>query len=348
MSADVAETIVIETAALRVSLIPSRGADIFELVDRESGQDTLFKTPWGVSGGLARTGGAAPVTSWFDSYAGGWTVLVPNGGAACEVMGVELPFHGEASVAPWEVTARSDDGRSVDLRCLLRRSPLRLDRRVTLDRERPTLTLHERLTNIGGEPYDFIWAHHPTLGEALLDGQCRIDTSARSIETDASYDPPGNALVPGARGHWPLIEGREGTVDLSTVPAPGTTRSLLAYLSEFGSDAWYAVSNHGRGIGFALRWPVDVFPCAWFWQELNASSGYPFFRAARAIAIEPSTTFPADGLAAAIASSRARTLAPGEAAEVTLTAALFRPRGAVTGVLSDGTVVFADAAQQTT
>jgi hypothetical protein len=331
------DLLVLEGESLRVSLLPRRGADIYELVLRASGQDTLFKASWGRRPPASGLGSAASFTGWFDSYSGGWCVLFPNGGAPCEVLGAELPFHGEASLATWEVLSASE--REARLEARLVRSPLRIERWLTVDERRPVLTVRERVMNEGRQPYPYLWAHHPTLGADLLEGPCRIDTSARSVHVDAGYDLPGNALVPGAESEWPIVEGRDGPVDLSAVPPPGEERSLLAYLSEF-EEGWYAVSNEAAGLGFALRWPVETFPCAWFWQELNASPGYPWYQAARTIAIEPSTTFPADGLAAAIEAGRSRTLQPGESHEVTIVASLFRPAGRVRYVDADGDVQF--------
>lgn len=333
-----AYVLVLEGEALLVSLLPSRGADIYELIDRRSGQDVLFKAPWGGRPRGAPVGATSSETRWFDSYRGGWNLLFPSGGAACSVLGAELPFHGEASVSAWEVISTSGSG-GAHLGIRLARSPLRIERRVSVDERRPVLTVRERVTNEGQDPYPYQWTHHPTLGSRLLAGSCRIDTAARSVHVDPGYNPPGNALRPGATSAWPLADGPTGLVDLSLVPGPGASRSLLAYISDF-DDGWYAVSNDEAGIGFALRWPTEMFPHAWFWQELNASADYPWFRAARAIAIEPSTTFPADGLAGAIARGGNRTLQPGESAEVVITAAVFRPAGRVQTVTSDGNVRF--------
>ena len=40
--------VVLESDRLRVTVLPDKGADIYELVDLASGVDLLFKTPWGL------------------------------------------------------------------------------------------------------------------------------------------------------------------------------------------------------------------------------------------------------------------------------------------------------------
>jgi hypothetical protein len=64
-----------------VTVLPEKGADILSLVDRRSGVDVLFKTPWGVRtpGPWARRGTSQE--RWIEAYAGGWQLLLPNGGA---------------------------------------------------------------------------------------------------------------------------------------------------------------------------------------------------------------------------------------------------------------------------
>ena len=42
------ESVVLETSELRVSVLPEKGADIYELVDVRTGTDVLFKGPWGL------------------------------------------------------------------------------------------------------------------------------------------------------------------------------------------------------------------------------------------------------------------------------------------------------------
>ena len=41
-------SVVLESDALRVVVLPEKGAEIHRLVDRESGIDVLFHVPWGL------------------------------------------------------------------------------------------------------------------------------------------------------------------------------------------------------------------------------------------------------------------------------------------------------------
>ena len=77
--------------------------------------------------------------------------------------------------------------------------------------------------------------------------------------------------------------------DLSRVPGPSVPRHLLAYFERFDAG-WYGITNTALGLGVGLVWPKELFPYAWFWQELNFSADFPWFGRARVIAIEPAST----------------------------------------------------------
>jgi hypothetical protein len=67
------------------------------------------------------------------------------------------------------------------------------------------------------------------------------------------------------------------STDLSVVPGQTAPRHLLAYFDCFDAG-WYGITNTALGLGVGLVWPKEIFPYAWFWQELCASSGHPWYR----------------------------------------------------------------------
>src|SRR5690606_33972455 len=119
-------------------------------------------------------------------------------GEAGEYKGVELNYHGEASTSVWDVDGVDTDGGSAQIRLSvrLRRSPFRIERVMRLEGDRPVLIIRERVTNVGGEPMEFMWGHHPAYGAPFLSGACRVDTSARTIWADDVYDGDANRLEP--------------------------------------------------------------------------------------------------------------------------------------------------------
>jgi galactose mutarotase-like enzyme len=335
--------IVLENDLLAATVLPDKGADIYQLVDKSRELDVLWKSP----SGLRRTGGGFSTASnswvaWTENYEGGWQEIFPNGGNSCDYNGVELNFHGEASAMAWdtEIVQTTGDFAEVKFFVRLARSPLKLERLMRIEAGKPVLILHERITNEGGEPIDYMWGHHPAFGAPFLDGTCVIDTNARTFRADDRSDAPGNPLTPGGRFIWPIGQRGGVEIDLSRVPGPDSERGTMAYLGNFdGETAWYGITNTTLGAGVGLVWRTAAFPHAWFWQEMHSSPGFPWYKSVYVMAIEPFTSIPGQGLVNVIESTGThRTLASGETAEAELRAVFFEGSAGVSRIDLDGTV----------
>jgi hypothetical protein len=185
-----------------------------------------------------------------------------------------------------------------------------------------------------------MWGHHPAFGAPFLSATCRIDTNAKTLIADRTSDAPGNPLDPGRSYEWPWGGRGDGRVDLSAVPGPGVGQSMLGYFSNYqGEHGWYGITNTELGFGVGLVWPIAAFPHAWFWQELNASSGYPWYRGVYTMAIEPGTSYPGQGLVSVIEQTGLhRTLQPGESAEAALRAVFYESNLGVAAIDGEGRV----------
>jgi Domain of unknown function (DUF4432) len=285
---------------ISVTVLPEKGCDIIKLVDRETGVDVLVKTPWAYGRRPVHT--PSSLEAWIEMYPGGWQLLLPNGGDAVVENGVEWGFHGEAGLIEWQVE-RADEVSAVCSTSLIT-APLAVVRLLRLDHA--VLQIEDRVTNLGGDPIEVMWGHHPAFGAPFLEPGCRIETSARTFTADDRT--PGANLEPGQSSEWPYATlAGGGHIDLSVIPPYEEQRAVLGYLHDFERGA-YRVVNPRQGLAVELRWPLDVFPTAWFWQELNASSGYPWYRRMYTTAVEPNTTAPAHGIAHARASGGATLL----------------------------------------
>ena len=319
-----------------VTVLPEKGADILSFVDRRSGVDVLFKTPWGTRtpGHWARRGTSQE--RWMEAYAGGWQLLLPNGGDECVERGATWGFHGEAAVLPWQVVSATKAAAVLETTLFL--VPLRVRRRLSL--EGRLLRIEETVSNESPEDIEVMWSHHPALGAPFLEGGCLISAGCSSVLADDRV--PGTLLAPGSRHRWPYVTTVTGDkVDLREVPPPDQPRSVLAYLGGFTSG-FFAVTNPRLRLGFGLRWPLEMFDKAWLWQEVHSSSGWPWFRRAYVLAVEPASTIPAQGMAVARAKcERVVLLAPGSSHQVLLEAVLFEGDGEVADIAPGGAVRFA-------
>ena len=331
----------IESDLLAATVLLDKGADIYQLIYKPRDLDVLWKTPWGLRSPRAPQSAFSSTAAWLETSPGGWQEIFPSGGGPCVYKGVELNFHGEASVAAWDHTIVEAGGDAAEVRLTTRlfRSPFRLERTMRVEAGSPALLLRERITNEGGEPIDYMWGHHPSFGAPFLSEACRIDIGARALRADDIFDGPHNPLTPDRRYGWPAGE-RDGLgADLSAVPGPAAPRHLLAYFEDFDAG-WYGITNTELGLGVGLVWPKEIFPYAWFWQELHASSGHPWYRGTYVMAIEPFSSFPSQGLVAAIEKTGShRTLAAGASVEAELRAVFYESATGIERIDPDGRVV---------
>lgn len=278
------ELIEISSDELRAVIRPEKGADILSIRVQADGTELLWQAPWGPRHLGAHTSAESSLDHWVARNGGGWNVLIPNAGPPREGHGVTWGFHGEAAVIAWDVKSRSP--RSVTLATSLFTAPLDLVRVVTLEGD--TLQIDETVVNRSPDPTHFRWGHHPTFGQPLVEAGARIELAARQTVVAAASGFHGARS--GSAGSWPVVAGD----DLSVV---GADRSLLAYLTGLDSGRVRLI-NERRGLSVELVWPVELFPWLWVWEELDHTSGHPWFRSTRALALEPHSGTPdgSDGI----------------------------------------------------
>jgi len=275
---------------IEVTLLPEKGSDIYRLLDRRTGIDVLFKTPWGLR--PAPRAGTAPESAiqWLEAYPGGWQLILPNAGLPSVEHGVEWGFHGEACLLVWDVVAAGP--QEAEMEATLFRSPLTVRRRFLLDG--PTLRVEEAVTNTSPETIEIMWGHHPAFGAPFLEAGCRMTTGAQTVVADP--DQPGSMLAPGSRHEWPHVTCIDGSVlDLSRLPGPeDEPRTHLAYLEDFEAP-FFSIVNPRLDLGVGMCWDQSTFDRAWFWQEVHCSSGFPFYKRGYVTAVEPHSTTPGQG-----------------------------------------------------
>lgn len=311
-------SVVLSNDSLEVVILAGKGADVLSITDRASGVNPLWRSRWGHHHARSAQMNADSSAAWLSACAGGWNFLFPGGGAESTVGGVVQPMHGEASIAPWDVAdmdGRDADGPWVKLRTHLSRSPFAIERTVRLLGESGDVHITDTVTNEGGEPFPATWTQHPTLGAPFLDASCTIETNADSVEPDETYALPHVPLPIGQRRSW-----NEAQPILGRIPRRGEPRQLLSYLDYTASDAWYRVTNQTQGLAFEVQWARAEYPHAWFFQEMDATAGWPWFSNTYIMAIEPSTTKPGRGLAHAVEIGKAEVLEPGASASKSILA----------------------------
>ena len=285
-------SVVIENDAIRVVVLPDKGAEIHQITELRSGTDLLFEGPWGL-----RPPGASPLPGSGDdefmwNYAGGWQELFPSVNEACAYRGKQIPFHGEVASLPWEHEILDGDGSDARVRfwTRTRQTPFRVERVLRLREGEAELLVEGSVRNESTESAHFVWGHHCVVGPPFLEPGCRLEIPARTIVTSPElWEPETARLEPGRRETWPWAPLRTGgTVDLRDVPGPETGSHDDLYVTDL-DEGWLAVSNPRLDLTFRLEWDQRVFGWIVLWQAYGGAVAPPL-SGSYALGVEPWTS----------------------------------------------------------
>jgi galactose mutarotase-like enzyme len=288
------ETVVLESDRLRVSVLPKKGADIYELVDVHSGVDVLFKGPWGLqppgAPKLEGSGGEDDAFMW--NYEGGWQELLPSVNDACTYRGQRIPFHGEVATLEWEHEVLDEAGDEIAVRfsTRCRQTPFSLERVLRLRAGEPELVHEGTVTNESDEPAQFVWGQHCVVGPPFLEPGCRLEIAARTIVTTPDLWEPETARIEARqRVPWPQAPLRAGgTVDLREVPGPDTGSHDDLYVTDL-DEGRLTVTNPRLSLAFRLEWDPRVFGWIVLWMPYGGAVAKPL-TGSYALGVEPWTS----------------------------------------------------------
>lgn len=332
--------VAMENEKLRVTILADKGTDIYEFLYKPSDVDYMWRTWTGLRerAHLLPTS-PRPSGPHTDFYEGGWQELFPNCGALSLHQGAEIGQHGEVLLLPWHYSITRDDVNEIEVRFEVRtiRTPFHLVKTLSLRRNEATLRIRERVTNESGQEVDFTWGHHPAFGWPFIDESCRVDLPPCRIRTFSEYSPANSRLKAEQSTEWPVAESSEGNyVDLSRIPGPDAEAQDMVFLEGI-NEGWYAVTNTSMKVGFAMRYPADVFKVLWYWQVYRGGRDYPWWSSTYNIALEPCASLPV--LSKAVERGEALRLSAGESREIELLAIAYEGLDQVSGVSADGEVV---------
>ena len=336
--------IVLENDLLSTTVLLDQGADIHTLIYKPKRVDVMWKPPRPPrEPGVGPTPAGDSMTVWLAYYRGGWQVIFPSFGTSIvEYKGAPLDACGEAARTVWQIEGVENDGEQIQvtLGVVLLRSPFRIRRVMKLQVGQPVLSISETITNEGVEAMDCMWCHHPAYGPPLLSPECVIDTGARAVESDDSYDVPGNDLPLGETWAWPLVRDRSGKeIDLSHVPGLGSGHARVLWLKDF-EEGWYALTNPVMALGVGIVWDRDLFPYATLWQETGGVRDYPWYGGAYVTAIEPTSSYPAQGLTTVMQKTGTQlTFAAGQSRTLELKAVFYEGSRRVARIDPEGNVL---------
>ncbi len=328
-----------ENELLRVTFLVDKGTDIFEFLHKPTDTDFMWRSPLGVQDQTNFIPSSPRADGPFlDHYFGGWQECFPVGGYPTQYAQGEFGLHGETPLLPWNLEIQLDTPECISVKFAVRtyRSPMHIEKTVTLHRYQPALHFHEVITNEGDVPFEVLWGHHPAFGAPFLDESCVIDLEGAKVRVVEAE--PTTRLESGEDYIWPIVTGRNGEdIDLSKIPGPETKSHDLAFLFDLQAG-WYGLTNQDREIGFGMYWPEEIFKSLWFWQVYRGSLAHPWYGRTYNIALEPWTA-PYHHLREAQAHGAARIMQPGEILDVRFGAVAYSGHQRISGISTAGDVI---------
>ncbi len=328
----------LENEAIRVGILLDKGADVFEFTYKPKQLDFMWQSPLEMRKPYVATS-ALTEGAFHDYFYGGWQEVLPSAGWASEpYMGVSQGLHGEVSLLPFEATALEDSPDAVSLRTRVRlmRSPLALERTMSLARDKAALIVKERLVNESAAEFAIIWGHHPALGTPFLNENCVLQTTAKKVEVLAFH--PNGLWEPGGDYDFPMVPNcRSGKPQDITKVLPKDTRSVDVVFFKELTEGWYAITDPKSRVGFGMAWDKSLFKYLWMWQVYGGHNDYPWYGRTYNVALEPFTSYPPAGVPNAIKNGTALVMKPNQVIETELAAVAYEA-ASVSRIGRDGSI----------
>jgi hypothetical protein len=198
-----------------------------------------------------------------------------------------MPVHGEAPVAPYQV---SGGDKWINLEATLPKAQLRFNRRISIAPDSMVLRISEELENLSPTDRPVAWTQHVTMGPPFLkrrQTQFAI-TATESKVIDSNFNGGKGMQQSGAKFNWPFCPMKDGrTTDLRVFTADQVSGGFTAHLMDTGRKqahffAWSPVTK----VLFGYVWNRADFPWLARWEENHIRTQPPWNGEGLACAME--------------------------------------------------------------
>ena len=177
-----------------------------------------------------------------------------------------MPFHGEASRLPWQVSdgpERVSGSIRAEMGVELPLAGLAVRRSIALSQRQAIFTVREEITNTRKLGRIYTMVQHPTIAPPFLDENTVIDANGR--KGFMTYRPMPNPEEPAVSWPQALKDGEPVNVRfLTNDHDPNVVSYTLD--DEYG---WYVAYNAARGLLLGYIWKSSDYPWLidWRWAE---------------------------------------------------------------------------------
>lgn len=273
----------IENQYLRVTVL-REGGHIAEILDKESGVNPLWTPPWpsiepsSYDAHKHPEYGADAESKLLAGIMGHNLCLDIFGGPSEAEAAAGLTVHGEASVAPYEISGAGES--ELTMRADFPIARLHFERRLRLQPVRREIEITETLENLSASDRPIGWTQHVTLGPPFLEkGRTQFRAPAtKSKVYESDFTGGKGYMKTGAVFDWPHVPhlGR-GSSDLQVYTNAPVSGGYTAHLMDPHRDsAFFLAYTPATKIAFGYLWRRLDFPWLGIWEENYSRDSAPW------------------------------------------------------------------------
>lgn len=260
---------IIENDEIRVTVL-EEGGHIAEVLHKRSGVNPLWTPPWPSiepsTYALSKHSeyGNDSESKLLSGIMGHNLCLDLFGAPSSEEASAGMTVHGEASIAPYSISAGSSE---MAQSCELSEARLHFERRIVLNGN--LLEIDETVLNTSALDRPIAWTEHVTLGPPFIE---RGVTQFRAPGTK-SY-----ALDSGAEFSWPMAPlngGRKQDLRVYT-DAAETGRFTTHLMDPHRERAWFFAFSPVSKVLLGYVWNRADFPWLGIWEENHSRKQAPW------------------------------------------------------------------------
>jgi hypothetical protein len=260
--------------------VTQEGGHVAEITEKRSGVNPLWIPPWPsiepstYSAAKNPEYGNSAEAKLLSGIMGHNLCLDVFGGPSAEEAAAGIDPHGEASVAPYEI---SEMEGALRMRATFLLAEIRFERRIEL--HGANVRFLETVENIAGTDRPIGWTQHVTLGPPFLErGATQFRASGAQSAVLAGDFTTADYLQPGAEFKWPNAPRKDGgTCDLRVYNSADVSGAYTAHLmSPDHEHAFFTAYSPSLNVAIGYTWKQADFPWLGIWEENCSRANAPW------------------------------------------------------------------------
>jgi hypothetical protein len=271
----------IENDLLRVTVL-AEGGHIAEIADKASGVNPLWTPPWpsiepsAFDRARHTAYGEDAEAKLLAGIMGHNLCMDFFGGPSAEEASAGLTVHGEASVAPYEI---SESALGLTMRAHFPVAQLAFERQIGLRPGNRAVRIVETVENLAAADRPIGWTQHVTLGPPFLErGATQFRASATRSKVFESDFGVTAYMKTGEVFDWPLAPRKDGgTSDLRVfIDSPASSAFSTHLMDPHRETAFFTAFSPRHGLSVSYVWKRADFPWLGIWEENHSRTNPPW------------------------------------------------------------------------